>query len=363
MGYCARCFGNIIDSKAYIVSINSPKSDSVNKPIRGFKTYEKVLKILLDNNIETVVISNQSKDSRYVLNKLVGENLLVNPRRLRGVSVDEHPTEFTINPDALNDSLKNIQPQEEITEVSSDEVNLSSFKPQPTLNNKIWKDNKLNPTVRTRLLKIADDFMEFSNIDKKVAEDVLFIGSLANYNWSSYSDFDLHILVDFKKINEDVELVKEYFDGKKKVWNDAHESLKIYGYPVEVYVQDVNEENASVGVFSLETNKWVKKPKYIDDEILDKKEIKKLASKLMTKIDNLYEKYNSKPDFSELEKISIQVKNLLDKIKRIRKESLKTSKGEMSIGNIVFKVLRRTEYLSKLMELKNLTYDKLNSIK
>ena len=44
-------------------------------------------------------------------------------------------------------------------------------------------------------------------------EDLRLTGSLANYNWSEYSDVDLHLVVDFEKIDEDIELVKAFFDS------------------------------------------------------------------------------------------------------------------------------------------------------
>ena len=37
--------------------------------------------------------------------------------------------------------------------------------------------------------------------------------------------------------------------------------------------------------------------------------------------------------------------------------------GEMSSGNIIFKILRRTKYIDKIWELINTSYDKINSIK
>ena len=250
-----------------------------------------------------------------------------------------------------------------VTEATESDVNLSSFKPKKELNEKFWVNNKLKPIVRKRLLKIADDFIDFLKIDIKKVEDVLFLGSLANYNWSSYSDVDLHLLVDFKTINKDVELVRDYFDSKRNLWNDEHDNLKIFGFPIEVYVQDKNDENASVGVFSLEKNKWLTKPEVIDDKDFDKKKIKEKASVIMTDIDDLLSKYKKKPSFNELNTISTKVKKLYDKIKKMRKVGLASEKGETSVGNIVFKVLRRNGYMEKLVDLKTLTYDKINSIK
>ncbi len=255
-----------------------------------------------------------------------------------------------------------------LTEATESDVNLTSFKPKKQLNEKFWltpnKNNSLiKPIIRKRLLKIADDFVDFLKIDIKKIEDVLFLGSLANYNWSTYSDIDLHLLVDMNRINKDLELVKDYFDAKVKVWQETHGELKICGFPVEIYVQDKSEENASVGVYSLEKNKWLNKPIEIDDADFNKKLIKEKAAKLMTEIEDVLKRYKSKPDFNELSKISNKSKLIYDKIKRLRKTGLASEDGETSVGNIVFKVLRRNGYLEKLVDLKAVTYDKINSLK
>lgn len=250
-----------------------------------------------------------------------------------------------------------------ITEVTDSEVDLSSFVPKKELNEKFWpSEDKINSKVRTRLLKIADDFLDSLKIDPKYYKDSLLLGSLANYNWSKYSDIDLHLLIDFKKINDDVELVKDYFDSKRQLWNDEHDNLTVYGFPVEIYIQDVAEENASTGIYSLEKNKWVLKPNAELEPTIDNKEVKQKAADIMTKIDDLKAKFDkAKP--SEIENISNDVKKIFDKVKRIRKSGLNSNKGEFSTGNIIFKVLRRTDYMGKLVDLKRNTYDKMNTIK
>ena len=55
-------------------------------------------------------------------------------------------------------------------------------------------------------------------------------------------------------------ILKKYFTECKNDWNLKHSNLKIEGYDVELYVQDVNEENASNGVYSLMNDEWVKQP-------------------------------------------------------------------------------------------------------
>jgi len=89
-------------------------------------------------------------------------------------------------------------------------MDVSSFKFQKELYPKIWhKQSQLDPEIRARLLKIANDFfksLQLSNVD---ILDVILTGSLANYNWSNYSDIDLHIIVDFTQVDENFKLVKE----------------------------------------------------------------------------------------------------------------------------------------------------------
>ena len=43
------------------------------------------------------------------------------------------------------------------------------------------------------------DFIDFIGVPLLI-EDVIFTGSLANYNWSEYSDIDLHVVCDFIQI-------------------------------------------------------------------------------------------------------------------------------------------------------------------
>lgn len=242
---------------------------------------------------------------------------------------------------------------------------LSSFKVQKELNPRVWgEDGEINSRVRLRLLDIADEFIDTLNVNWVKPEDIILTGSLANYNWSRYSDFDLHILMDFKKVDKRVDFVREYFNSKKTLWNEQHENLKIYGFPVELYVQDTNEEHTASGIYSLNKNKWIKEPE--QDELksmkLDKPTIKAKSLKFMGIIDKLCDKYNGEKDEHKLETLSKKIKETWDSLKRVRKNALKNG-NEMSVGNLVWKCLRRLGYTEKLMDLKYKSYDKINSIK
>lgn len=247
-------------------------------------------------------------------------------------------------------------------EVEDSEVDLSSFRRRDEMAG-IWDNGMLDSRVRLALLDIADDFWSGLEVDWVKPEDIVLMGSICNYNWSRFSDIDLHIIVDFSKVDDKTDFVKEYFDAKKSEWNNKHgENLKIHGFPIEIYVQDVGEENASNAVYSLETNEWIKAPdkSQIGRLGLDKYDIKRLAAKIMTRIDDISDAFEG-GDKHAAEATLRKCERLKKAIRNMRKISLE-EEGEMGVGNIAFKVLRRTGYMEKLSNLKDAAYDAVNSI-
>lgn len=247
-------------------------------------------------------------------------------------------------------------------EVSTSDVNLNPLEPKPQLNPNFWFNEKLNSKVRLKLMDIADDFIETLNIKWVTPIDIVFTGSLANYNWSKFSDIDIHIIIDYKDVYENVKFVKEYFEMKKYSWSQDHENLKIYGFPIELYVEDYNDKADSSGVYSIERNEWIKKPEPFNENEFDKNYVKRTAAKLMTQIDSLSDMVDTTEDDYKIDILSKKIKRLNDKVKFIRKSSLKKD-GEMGNGNIIYKVMRNMGYIDKLWDLKSKTYDKLNSLK
>ena len=239
-----------------------------------------------------------------------------------------------------------------------EEVEPESFEKQPALNERFWRQEGtiLCPKVARRLEKIAYDFMEGLEVPAKV-EDIRFTGSLANYNWSKYSDIDLHIVVDFAKIDEDVGLVKSFFDSARMRWNDIHD-IKIYGYEVEIYVENVGDVHKSSGIYSITNQQWIIEPDptAVDIDIaLARKKSDDIATQVnLIKYIIDREKYDS-----ALRAIS----RLKEKIRRMRKAGLDSPKQEFSPENIAFKILRREEVLQKLSDMKYDAYDRLMSIK
>ena len=229
---------------------------------------------------------------------------------------------------------------------------IKSFHLKDDLNRKIWnEDDTLKDSIREDLLQIANDYLEYLEIDVDL-EDVILTGSLANYNWSGYSDFDAHLIFDFKDVDKNVELVQKYLDTKEKLWKEQHE-IVVSGFPVELYCQDINAGVTATGIYSLNNNEWIKKPtkqNFVPDEDL----IRKKAENLMFAIDDLQEDYDNNVDYDVLMK---KLKKVWKKIKDGRQAGL-DREGEFSIENLVFKLLRRNEYITKIMDIRKEAYDK-----
>jgi hypothetical protein len=170
------------------------------------------------------------------------------------------------------------------------EVDPEGFQINDQLEPRLWKDEKLRPFISRKLMEIANDFIDGLPFNVTI-QDVRFTGSLANYNWSKYSDIDLHIVVDFEELDDNKELVKEMFDAKRLRWNEHHD-ITIKGYEVELYVEDEGEEHSSSGVYSVMEDEWVNHPERIDRTV-DLETAKKKASDIeqqIASIDAMYDR-------------------------------------------------------------------------
>ena len=242
--------------------------------------------------------------------------------------------------------------------VQADLEPIKSFYLKDELNPKVWdEESELDSEIREQLLQIAQDFYENIEMPADVV-DIAFCGSLCNYNWSEkYSDFDLHVIIDFNDIDDNYELVEKACDYAKKVWNAQHD-IKIKGYEVEIAIQDGDDLTKAIadgrmgGVFSLLNNKWIKRPERVDFEP-DEKLISEKAKTIMMTVDDIEEESEEDKYEAFEEKIS----KVWKKIKDYRQSGLESESGEYSVGNLVFKLLRRNGYVGKIMELKRKVYD------
>jgi predicted nucleotidyltransferase len=203
----------------------------------------------------------------------------------------------------------------------------------------------MNPKVRQNLLEIAYQFIDSFGLDV-VIDDIIVVGSIANYNWSKFSDIDLHILVDYNQFSKQLkDLYVEFFDLKKIIFNQKRD-IKMFGYDVEVFVEDNDIKGVSGGVYSILEDEWLSKPKKEDIGKPNYQSIKEKSKQWMRIIDGVLENIVDESP----EEIKNIIKKYKNKLKKYRQCGLEKG-GEMSIENLVFKVLRRNGYIEKLYNI------------
>ena len=224
-----------------------------------------------------------------------------------------------------------------------------------TLDPSLWNDDKtLKPEIREHLLQIAEDFYNSTELTGDV-QNILFIGSSANYNWTPTSDIDLHIVIDVaqEKINEDYS--RKFMDSLSFKWNTEHE-IEIKNHPIEVYLQDLREPNSDAtkgrpgaAIYSLYDGKWLIEPKHEIPQI-DPEKIRQKYQVIKNKIKNLVQT----EDITKL-------KDLMKSIRNYRNAGLSKG-GEFSTENLVFKALRKGGELASIKDTINSIYDKKASL-
>lgn len=249
-----------------------------------------------------------------------------------------------------------------INEMKSKDVDLSSFKVKEKLNPKFWDGENLKPEIRKQMLKIANDYLKELTISWVKPDDITLTGSIANYNWSKYSDIDIHILMDYEKVWNKEDFVEDYFSSKKELWGINHDELKMFGYDVELYVENTSKQNGCSGVYSLKDDKWVTPPNNFQDAKMNNDLIKEKSAYYITEIDKINKRWKREKDKTKLKKMSRKLNSIFKKLKRMRREAIQ-KQGELGTYNIIWKVLRRSGRLPMIFDIQNSIFDKINSLK
>ena len=240
--------------------------------------------------------------------------------------------------------------------VDPDDIDIKNISVKDTLDPIIWDDKqRIKSYLAEHLYKIAKDFFKVLGLDWSLVEDVTLTGSLANYNWSNFSDVDLHLIVDYSDVDDNENLVRDFFRNASAVWNRTHH-ITVKGHDVELYVQDSREPHHSTGVYSIKYDRWNNVPSKYDPQI-DEVNIRKKAAKWMNDVDEVHDLYAEKDYKSANE----QSERLMKKLKKYRQGGLEKG-GEYSIENLVFKVLRRNDYLQRLSSLRIMSYDNMMTV-
>jgi hypothetical protein len=210
-----------------------------------------------------------------------------------------------------------------------------------SLNPNLFNGTTLRDEVRTALLRIAQHFIDYVNIDELKVVDITISGSSANYTYTPNSDLDLHIVVETDP--KDYDTMKELYDAKKNTYNYQHD-IRVKGIDVELYIQDTSEEHHSSGIYSIKNNKWINKPepvkKKFDDQDVEHKVSNYIGKIKLALDDNSYD----------------SLKKVMDELKKLRQNGLETQ-GEFGVENVAYKVLRNNHIIELIRERLNTLQD------
>lgn len=229
----------------------------------------------------------------------------------------------------------------------------TTLKYHKELNPKLWDTmGELKQAVRDKLLQIADAWVAFTKISPDNIYDVVITGGNVNYNYTDSSDIDLHIIISRNAVNPDRAFVDEYLQDKKILWTLQHPNISIYGYPVELYAQDIDEKpHANQGVYSLVQNRWIARPQMLDLNFENDYHLQKKVQFYKDMIDQMID------DNASDESIDV----LKDKFKKMRSDCMQ-DEGEFCFGNLVFKDLRNSGYIDKINNYKKTRQDQILSL-
>lgn len=202
------------------------------------------------------------------------------------------------------------------------------------LSSKAWSKNRLLPEVRYKLLNAAKFFIDSLNVPGFRVLDVVLTGSMANYNYTRFSDFDVHVVTDYNDLECD-DRAEEFYRAKKTVWNNIHDII-VRGHEVEMYVEDINQPPVSGGVYSLIDDKWLHVPSYDPPKINDRA----VNLKVEDIIHHIEAVIRSADDPEDIRRV-------VDKLRRMRRSGLDAG-GEFSVENLTFKIIRNLGYIDRL---------------
>ena len=208
------------------------------------------------------------------------------------------------------------------------------FQVHEELNPKLFDTTSqtLLPEVRQKIIDIVTEFENYIEVPIDIC-DIHLVGSNCSYNYTENSDLDVHIVANFEMITDETEILQTAYNLEKSSFNKNYD-IKIKGIEVELYVEDINSNTVSNGIYSVCDNVWIKEPKPIKS--ITKHNTEKEFEKWKTKIAEVLVSNDSQ-----------EIKNVINALYLMRKNSIAID-GEYGKGNQLFKDIRSAGYLDKL---------------
>jgi hypothetical protein len=208
--------------------------------------------------------------------------------------------------------------------------------PQTSTNPYVWKDNKINPLIR---IKIVDILREL----KVVYRELTIVGSITGKFWSHESDIDCTVFCDV-----DERTLENY----RKLTRVVNERNFFGPFPINFYFRTDNVGDMMTladGIYDLLQDKWVKEPIDVDqvEEVLKNPTAlaQRIAKRLDAQLDDVAEMtetlvndYKSGGNFEEkLNLLQLELDdyvNSLDSIHKKRVDEFSKSLEGTDLGTV-----------------------------
>jgi hypothetical protein len=231
-----------------------------------------------------------------------------------------------------------------------DSITTPYYKYNDTLCLELWNHPTpdtyaLKPEIRSHLMEIFNSYKDFVGATEQLndvafLEDIVITGSSTNYNWTTHSDIDLHLILNYDALysKQFKIILATMLKAKTQLWNATRE-IKIKGFNVELYPQDKKEAHYAAGIYSIKNNQWVKEPEFKPPLVSD------------TSVKAKYLQYKHSIEVLVKGNCSVpsQAVRLQKRIIKMRKAGLAKG-GEFSVENLVFKKLRNMHLIDKLQK-------------
>lgn len=261
---------------------------------------------------------------------------------------------------------------------------------KPGLDPAVWgSDGKLLPEHKEAILTRLDENLKKANLNNfaKWAESIHIVGSLTTYQYTSKTDFDIHIYVDLPEFIESENPKgdpEDFLDNiRKSDFTDPTFVLPGTKHPIEYYfvTPRSSDDTSHVGIYDLLTDEWVKDPVSIgvDFDIEESKpkwieEAAKMAADIDTSIgdirrqvmrieelqetikawDSKHKKLFKDKLEQKLEQIESEITELIDtKVKMVQERHSKDFDPQ-SEHEVRFKYLQKFGYFFLISQLKDL---------
>lgn len=218
--------------------------------------------------------------------------------------------------------------------------NLPKNEQKKGLNKNFFNESgELFKEIRDEIINSIEKLYNELSLDIKL-DDILIIGSLADFYYSNKSDIDICLSIE--------DLYDELEEMSLKVAEERMEEIingnEINGHPIHLEIKKKDNIPEEKGIYSVAKDKWILAPKK-ENNFLNKKRIIDKTSNIMDKVDGI----NNIHDDQERSK---KIDELSNAVHRYKKCGLETS-GEGCVEFNVFKLLEKYGYLDKLKLIKD----------